>query len=159
MEATEHAATVVTLVILRSYYEFYTSCAKSACITISKSIFVYTKSKDSLTDRFAAFRGKLWRYISKINWLFISERSRLVPLAWKFYKGVEERLVDLVEHGNFSEIIFHNFSRRISISENIGLDVDKQNSYFGIYMRELLCSLQEFDWDDFRKFLFWKMNA
>ena len=64
-------------------------------------------------------------------------------MAWKFYKGVEDRLVDLVEHGNFSEIIFHNFSRRISISENIGLDVDKQNSYFGIYMRELLCSLQE----------------
>lgn len=58
MESAEHAATVVTLVILRSYYEFYSSCAKSVCIIISKSIFVYTKSKDSLAERFAAFQGK-----------------------------------------------------------------------------------------------------
>ena len=125
--AENHAASVVTLVMLRSYYEFHASLANPAKLTISKVIYAYTKaSKDaSLAERFANFRD---------------ETS---VASSRFYDVVVDRLFDLLEDGSFIGLIFHNFSKRVSIADTIGLDVDKQNSYFGILMRELLCALQE----------------
>ena len=126
--ADNQAASVVTLVMLRSYYEFHASLATSeAKMTVSKVIYSYTKSsKDvSLAERFAKFK------------------EDVTPASSRFYDVVVDRLFDLLEDGSFIGLIFHNFSKRVSIADTIGLDVDKQNSYFGILMRQLLCSLQE----------------
>ena len=54
-------------------------------------------------------------------------------------------LFDQSENGTFDKVIFHDFNRKFSLSEDSGLDTETQNSYFGLMLRDLKCDLQDLE--------------